>query len=88
MNTETNFRDENPSYIQPMITFTTLGSIEENINPRRVYQTYQIHRVSRYIENIHLTYMSFNLEDNICSLGLDFNKCNPRRYGQNHHFQG
>ena len=69
-----------------MITFTTQGSIEKNTNPSRVKPANQIHRVSRYIEKIQLTYPSFNLGVNIGSLGLDFKKCNPRRYGQNHHF--
>ena len=71
-----------------MITFTTQGSTEEDTNRSRVSPENKIHRVSRYIENIHLTYPSSNLEDNIDSLALDFKRCNPRRYGQNHHFQG
>ena len=71
-----------------MITFTIQGSIEENTNPSRFYPENQIHRVSRYIENLHLTYPSFNLEDSIESLGLYFKICNPWRYGQNHHFEG
>ena len=64
-----------------MITFTTQGSIEEDTNHSRVSPENKIHRVSRYIEKIHLTYPSFNLEDDIESPELYFKKCNPRRYG-------
>ena len=74
MNTEIKFRDVSASYIQPMITFTTQGSIEENTNPSRVQSENRIPRVSRYIENIHLTYSSFSLENSKDSLGLDFKK--------------
>ena len=71
-----------------MIIFTTQGSIEENTNPRRVYPENKIHRLSRYIENIHLTYPSFNLEDSGDNLKIYFKKGNPRRYGQNHQTDG
>ena len=64
-----------------MIIFTTLGSIEKNTNPNRIYVEHQLHRVSKLIGNIHLTYTLYNLENSIESLGLDFKKCNPRRYG-------
>ena len=75
-----------PSYVHPMIIFTILGSIEENKNPSRIYGEHQLHKVSKFIGNIHLTYSLYNQEGNIDTLGLDFKKCNPRRYGRINQF--
>ena len=64
-----------------MIIFTTLGSIE------RIQTLAESRQNNSYIglvnssKNIHLTYSLYNLEDSIDNLGLDFKKCNPRRYG-------
>ena len=71
-----------------MIIFTILGSIEENKNPRKIYMKHQLPRVSKFLGNIQLTYSIYNLENSIDNLGLDFKKCNPRRYGRINQFQG
>ena len=71
-----------------MIIFTILESIEGNKSPSKIWPEHQLPKVSKLFGNIQLTYSLYNLEDSIDSLGLDFKKCNPRRYGQNQSIPG
>ena len=71
-----------------MIIFTILGSIEENKNASKIWTEHQLPRVSKFFGNIQLTYSLYNLEDSMDTLGLDFKKCNPMRYGKNQSILG